>query len=47
MAIHVNKSYKNYSSISKYHTIIEINKLNKNSHLVEYSWQTQCLGTLR
>ena len=47
MVIQVNKSYKNQSSIGKHHVLIETSELNKYSYLVEYSWQTQCLDTLR
>ena len=47
MAIQANKSYKNWSSIGKHCVIIENSKLNKHSHLIEYSWQTQCLDALK
>ena len=47
MAIQANKFYKNWSLIGKLCAIVENSKLNKHSHLVEYSWQTQCLDTLR
>ena len=47
IVIKVNKSYKTWSSISKCCVIIEKSKLNKHSHLVEYSWQVQCLDALR
>ena len=47
MAIQANKFHKNGSLISKCHVIVENSKLNMYSHLVEYSWQTKCLDTLR
>ena len=47
VAIQVNESYKNQSLVSKCHAIAENSKLNKYSHLVEYSWQTQCLDAPR
>ena len=47
MAIQTNKSDKNQSLIGKWHIIVEDSKPNKHSHLVEYSWQTQCLDALR
>ena len=43
MAIQANKSYKNQSLA----VITENSKLNKHSHLVEYSWQTWCLEAPR
>ena len=47
MAIQVNKSYKNQSSIGKCHVSIVNSKLDKYSYLVEYSWQAWSLDTLK
>ena len=47
MVIKVSRSYKNESLIGICCAIIEDSKLEKHSYLVQYSWQVQCLDTLR